>query len=162
MLSQTVEYALRAVVCLAGAPEGRLTTPQIAAETQVPPGYLSKLLQALGRAGVVASQRGLGGGFTLGRPAEELSVLDVVNAVDPLRRIAACPLGKREHQLHLCPLHRRLDAAIASVEAAFAATTIAEIIAENRPGDAFPEFGGEREPCPGRDSNPHSLATTGS
>ena len=106
--------------------------------------FRSKVLQALGRAGVVASQRGLGGGFTLGRSAEELSVLDVVNAVDPIRRITACPLGKLEHSLELCPLHRRIDAAIASVESAFAATTIAEIIRENEAGVAFPEFAATR------------------
>ncbi|NUQ01687.1 MAG: Rrf2 family transcriptional regulator, partial [Armatimonadetes bacterium] len=92
MISQTAEYALRAIVCLAAQPEGRLTTPQIAGATRVPAGYLSKVLQLLGRAGLVRSQRGLGGGFVLARPAELISVLDVVNAVDPIQRITGCPL----------------------------------------------------------------------
>lgn len=128
MLSQTVEYALRAVVCLADAPDGRLTTPQIAEATQVPAGYLSKVLQALGRAKIVKSQRGLGGGFVLARPAAELSILQVVNAVDPFQRIDGCPLGREAHKDQLCPLHLRLDNALAHVEQALASTTVAEVV----------------------------------
>src|SRR5690349_12957032 len=116
MISQTVEYALRATVYLADqAPEPR-TTEQISAVTRVPHAYLSKVLQNLARAGVVASQRGLHGGFILARPAEHLTILEVVNAVDPIRRIRQCPLGIATHGTFLCPLHRRLDEALASVE----------------------------------------------
>ena len=64
MISQTAEYALRAIVYLAGQ-ELPQTTQQIAATTRVPAGYLSKVLQALARGGLVHSQRGLHGGFTL-------------------------------------------------------------------------------------------------
>lgn len=134
MLSQTVEYALRAVVCLASSPEVRLTTPQIAEATKVPAGYLSKVLQSLGRAGIVESQRGLGGGFTLRRRADTLTVLEVINAVDPIQRIHRCPIDKPEHELELCPLHKRVDDAIAHIEEAFAQSIIAEILAEKPTG----------------------------
>jgi Rrf2 family protein len=130
MLSQTVEYALRAAVYLAyQAPEAR-TTDQIAEATRVPKAYLSKVLQSLGRAGLVHSQRGLGGGMTLTRPPEELTILEVVNAVEPIERIRTCPLGLQAHGIKLCPLHRRVDAALAMVEKAFAQTTLAEVLAE--------------------------------
>lgn len=130
MISRTAEYALRAIVCLADQ-EGRpLTTQQIAELTQVPAGYLSKVLQALGRGELVVSQRGLHGGFTLGRSSAEISVLDVVNAVDPIERIRKCPLGVKAHSGSLCPLHRRLDSAMEMVERAFAETTIAELLAD--------------------------------
>lgn len=129
MISQTAEYALRAAVCLAGRKEA-LTTQQIAAATRVPAGYLSKVLQALGRAGVVDSQRGLHGGFTLARSAEELTVLEVINAVDPVKRIEKCPLGLQRHGIRLCPLHKRLDDAIGLVEQAFGSSTIAELLTE--------------------------------
>ena len=142
MFSQTVEYALRAAVHLASrAPEAR-TTDQIAAATLVPRAYLSKVLQSLARAGVVQSQRGLGGGMTLGRPANELTILEVVNAVEPLQRIRTCPLGLAAHGDRLCPLHSRLDRALASVESAFAGTTLAEILSEptkSVPLCAFPQ-----------------------
>lgn len=130
MISQTAEYALRAIVCLAGQRDSALTTQQIATATKVPAGYLSKVLQALGKSGLVGSQRGLHGGFTLVRPADELTVLEVVNAVDPVKRIDKCPLNLKAHHGQLCPLHQRLDEAIGLVERAFGESTIAELLAE--------------------------------
>lgn len=130
MLSQTVEYALRAAVHLAQEAPSARTTDQIAEATRVPRAYLSKVLQSLARAGVVNSQRGLGGGMALGKPAAELTILEVVNAVEPIQRIRTCPLGLAAHGVHLCPLHRRLDNALATVEEAFRGTTLAEVIAE--------------------------------
>src|SRR5205085_10646343 len=129
MFSQTAEYALRAVVYLASHPDEPRTTHQIAEATKVPAGYLSKVMQGLSRAELVHSQRGLHGGFTLTRPADALTVLDVVQAVDPVRRIRSCPLGLKGH-VNLCPLHRRLDQAIALVEDALKQSTIAELLAE--------------------------------
>lgn len=147
MISQTAEYALRAVVCLASKPDLAFTTQQIAAATKVPAGYLSKVLQALGRAGVVQSQRGLHGGFTLSKTPAEITVLEVVNAVDPVKRITKCPLGLEAHGANLCPLHRRLDLAIAQMEKAFRESVIAELITEpneSRPLDlVFPGCGAE-------------------
>jgi Rrf2 family protein len=128
MISQTAEYALRAVVCLGTQGDRSLTTQTIAARTKVPAGYLSKVLQGLGRAGLVESQRGLGGGFSLARSLDEITILDVVNAVDPLKRIERCPLGLVEHGVQLCPLHRRLDDAIALTESLFQGTKIAELL----------------------------------
>ena len=66
MFSQTVEYALRAVVCLAGKAPSSQTTEQIAEQTRVPQAYLSKVLQNLRQGGIVVSQRGIGGGIKLG------------------------------------------------------------------------------------------------
>lgn len=130
MFSQTVEYALRAVVHLAYQAPAACTTDQLAEATQVPKAYLAKVVQALVRAGVVHSQRGLGGGVMLARDPRELTLLDVVNAVDPVERIRACPLGLKSHGVRLCPLHRRLDAAYALVEDAFRRTTLAEVLGE--------------------------------
>ena len=130
MFSQTVEYALRAVVHLAAeAPEAR-TTDQIAAVTRVPRAYLSKVLQSLAAAGLVQSRRGLGGGMALAKAAGEITILEVVSAVEPIQRIRTCPLGLAAHGIHLCPLHSRMDQALATVEEAFASTTLAEIIDE--------------------------------
>ena len=130
MFSQTVEYALRAVAHLAYAAPNPRTTEQVAEATRVPPAYLSKVLQALSRAGIVRSQRGVGGGIALARPADELTILEVVNAVEPIQRIKTCPLGLSSHGIRLCPLHRRLDNALALVEKAFGGTTLAEVLSE--------------------------------
>lgn len=132
MLSQSVEYALRAVVFLAREGEPH-TTAQVAEATQVPAPYLSKVLQGLARAGIVRSQRGIGGGMTLVPEPEKLTIFDVVSAVDPLQRIESCPLGLREHGVRLCALHRRLDNAMSSVEEAFRNSTLADVLADPNP-----------------------------
>lgn len=128
MISQTTEYALRAVVWLAANPEKPLTAQQIAEATRVPAGYLAKVLQGLSRAGLLHSQRGLGGGFTLARSPASLTMWEVVQAVDPLKRIHQCPLGFEAHGQELCLLHRQLDDAIASIEKAFSSCRISKLI----------------------------------
>jgi Rrf2 family protein len=124
MISQTAEYALRAFVYLANQHGRAQTTQQIAEATDVPVGYLAKVMQNLCRAGLIRSRRGLHGGFTLQKQPEEISILDVLQIVDPLRRIDSCPLNRPEHKGVLCPLHRRLDTAAAAVEAMFEDTMI--------------------------------------
>ena len=136
MFSQTVEYALRAVVHLASNAPAAQTTEEIARATKVPQAYLSKVLQNLVQAGVVKSQRGIGGGMALVKKPSELTILEVVNAVDPIKRIRSCPLGLASHGMRLCPLHHRVDKAMALVEDAFHSTTLQEVIDE--PTESFP------------------------
>jgi len=124
VITQTAEYALRAVVYLADQDEPK-TTFVIAEATQVPAGYLSKVMQGLNKAGLVQSQRGLHGGFVLLQKPEKLTVLCVVNAVEPIRRFHECPLGL--HGKNLCPLHRKLDDAAKAIEATFGETTISDM-----------------------------------
>ncbi len=131
MLSQTAEYALRAVVHVAGERPDLCTTAEIAAATEIPRHYLSKVMQSLVNADLVRSQRGLYGGFLLNKADRDLTVYEVVQAVDPIRRIQECPLGREAHRGNLCPLHRRLDAAVETLERGFRETTIAEILAES-------------------------------
>lgn len=129
MLSQTVEYALRAMVHVAGLePDQALSSEVLAQRTQIPKDYLSKVMRDLAVAQLVKSQRGPNGGFKLARPAAQISLLDVISAVDPIERIVRCPLGNPAH-LNLCPLHRRMDHAIAMIEQEFRKTTLAELLA---------------------------------
>jgi Rrf2 family protein len=116
-------------VWLGSNPDRTFSTLQISQATHTPAGYLSKVLQELARAGLVVSQTGRTGGFTLTRPPQRISVLDVINAVDPIERIDRCPLDLASH-VELCPLHRRLDNALGMVERAFAESTIGELVAE--------------------------------
>ncbi len=130
MFSQKVEYALRAVVHLAAEAPAPRTIDQIAEATRVPPAYLAKVIQGLVHEGIARSQRGIGGGISLVKTPAELTILEVVNAVDPIRRIDHCPLELASHGVNLCPLHRRVDNALALVEEAFRSSTLAEVLAE--------------------------------
>ena len=133
MLSQTVEYALRSVVFLAQHAPAPQKTSDIAEATKVPVAYLSKVLQGLRAQKIVRLQRGVGGGVSLAREIDELTILDVVNAVDPIKRITTCPLDLASHGVKLCSLHRRMDDAIMHMETAFRKTTLAELLEDPNP-----------------------------
>ena len=133
MFSTTTEYALRSMVLLAMRGGAPLTAQQIASETKVPIDYLFKVLQSLGRAGLVQAQRGKNGGFSLANDPADISIYDVVQAVDPIKRIAKCPLGLKAHGVRLCSLHRKLDDAMQHIEEAFSSTKLADLINDASP-----------------------------
>jgi Rrf2 family protein len=129
MISQAAEYALRSLLCLAESPPGTaMTTQQIAGRTRVPSGYLAKILQTLARAGLLSSQRGVNGGFSLAADLDRVTLLEVTRLTDASRRIATCPLGI--HGTNLCPLHRQLDGAAAAVESLLGRVTLGELLRE--------------------------------
>jgi Rrf2 family protein len=137
VFSQTVEYALRTIVWLAAQTGAPRTTQQVAKATKIPPGYLAKVLQSLGRAHLVNSQRGVNGGFTLAVPAERLSPWDVIEAIDPIQRIKKCPLGLKSHSKRLCPLHHRLDDALGLIEKRLKETRISDLVKATSKGKPF-------------------------
>ncbi len=148
MLSQTAEYALRAIVFLAENSDAAHTADQISHGTRVSVGYLAKIMQILAKAGLVNSQRGLHGGFVLARDPKVLSVYDVVQAIDPIQRITACPLQLEDHGADLCPLHRGLDNAMAAVETTFKRMTVHQMLTQpgaNRPLCSFPRNAPQKE-----------------
>lgn len=81
-LSARVDYALRAAAELASAAEGPVTTEQLARAQEIPAKFLEHILNQLRRAGLVRSQRGPVGGYWLARPAEAISLADIIRAVD--------------------------------------------------------------------------------
>ena len=131
MISQTTEYALRAVVYLASSGGTPINRNAIAEATGVPTDYLTKVLQELDQAAIVSAQRGPGGGYQLNVDPNNTSVYDVVEAISGVPRITVCPIVAEGHA-KLCPLHRRLDEAAALVEEAFRNTSISELIPNRR------------------------------
>lgn len=136
MFSQTVEYALRAMVQLASEAPDACTTKHIAEKTQVPGAYLAKVLQSMRKAGLVNSRRGVGGGVSLATSPKKISLLDVVNAVEPFERIHQCPLKLKSHSGALCPLHRQIDDVMAHVQKSYGNTSLADVL--DQPGQLTP------------------------
>lgn len=81
-LSARADYALRAVIELAASGDGHVTAEQLAKAQQIPAKFLEAILTQLRRAGLVRSQRGPDGGFWLARPAGEISLADIIRAID--------------------------------------------------------------------------------
>jgi Rrf2 family protein len=132
MLSKTAEYALRAVTCMGCQLDKPASADFLADKTKVPRRYLTRVLQDLSGAGLVRSRPGPGGGYELAKATDQLTILDVINAVAPLERIRSCPLALKSHT-KLCPLHTELDRAYAATEAAFAGVTIKQLVDSTSP-----------------------------
>jgi Rrf2 family protein len=81
-VSAKVDYALRAVIELAASGDGPVKGERIAQAQEIPLKFLENILGDLRHAGIVRSQRGVDGGYWLGRPAEEITVAEVVRAVE--------------------------------------------------------------------------------
>ncbi len=136
MFSRTAEYALRAMACLAIRPSQLVPTTTLAEQTKVPANYLAKVLQLLASRDLIEGRRGVGGGYKLSRPAEQINLLEVVNAVDPVERITQCPLGLSNHGSYLCPLHRKADQAAAAFIEIYQNVTLQDLLndpRENKP-----------------------------
>ena len=136
MLSLTSEYALRIMIFLTEHRGESLTAEQIASATLVPAGYTVKVLQQLSRAKLSKGQRGRNGGFTLDCDPTEVTLLEVVNVIDPIQRITTCPLGRVEHQNSLCPLHHRIDKAIGELESSLASMSLQDVL-NDAPGSTL-------------------------
>lgn len=136
MLSTTSEYALRIMIVLAESETEPTTSERIATLTRVPTDYSVKVLQMLARAGLVRAQRGRGGGFQIDCDPNTTTLLDVVNAIDPLERITSCPASREPHAGQLCPLHARLDEIIVLLQDSFRKMTLQSVI-DGSPGPAL-------------------------
>ncbi|MBX7099397.1 MAG: Rrf2 family transcriptional regulator [Myxococcaceae bacterium] len=98
-ISRKIEYGLRAMLFLAAQPEGSIVPFRaIAQRMEVPEEFLAKILKTLVRSGLASSSRGSRGGYALGRPASEITFLDVIEAVEGPVHVNVCTEGVAEHQ----------------------------------------------------------------
>lgn len=134
MLSQTAEYALRAVLYLAEH-EGEHPIPvdAIAEDLSIPRNYLSKILHTLAKRDLLSSSRGRGGGFELTVPASALPLLAVVEPFDELEGRQQCLLGRaRCNDASPCAAHHRWKEMVDRVTAFFRETTVKDLIQDAR------------------------------
>jgi len=131
-LSARGQYGVRAVVELAQSyPQGALALDRIARVQRIPPAYLERILAALRRAGLVVSTRGAHGGYCLARPPQEITVGQVVRALDgPIAPVAcASEAGSAPcDQAQGCPARLAWLRLRDGIAAALDATTIADLL----------------------------------
>ena len=89
------DYGIQAMVVLAGHGDGRLTLAEVSSRQGLSEAFLGKVMQELARAGLVLSFRGRGGGFQLARPADEISVREVIEAIDGPLALHPCLIDER-------------------------------------------------------------------
>jgi len=145
-VSQTAEYAIRAMSAIATLPEGiKIRAADLGRGAGIPAPYLSKILRRLVLAELLVSQKGQGGGFWLARPAAEIRFIDILNAVDAFPTDGRCAFGWGNcDQLLPCPLHGAWSRLSHQIRDWATGTNLAEV-ATAAEGDQriqmFPDFG---------------------
>jgi Rrf2 family transcriptional regulator, nitric oxide-sensitive transcriptional repressor len=128
MLSQTVEYALRATLYIARNHPRAVPVNDIAMEIDAPSGYLAKILSELARAGILESSRGPGGGFRIATHPNALALADVVRAIEG-REERRCLLGHGRCGANpQCTAHTRWSPIATAMDAFFGNTTLADLL----------------------------------
>lgn len=132
-LGRMTDYAVVALSRLAQERPGTvMTAPRLAAATGLPDPTVAKLLKALTQHGLLTAQRGVGGGYTLARPPERITMAEVVGALEGPIALIACVDGSDGDcslQGH-CPLRGRWEPVNAALRNALAAVTLADMAAE--------------------------------
>ncbi|MCG3181918.1 MAG: HTH-type transcriptional regulator IscR [Phycisphaerae bacterium] len=130
-ITRTTDYAVRVVLDLAiRLPSGqRVTSGQIARRQGIPPGYVPKVMQSLSRAGILATLPGRTGGVQLLRDPKELTVLEVVEAMEGPVALNRCLIRKGECPRDvICTVHKVWARAQESLTNVLAGATIASLI----------------------------------
>ncbi len=143
MITRECDYALRTVLCLAQAvPEQLMSTAQLAERMGIPYRFLRRIVARLADVGLVTTQRGNGGGLVLARSPKQISLLDVIHAVDSKNVMLNACLGENHacEWQNGCPVHRRLSGIQRQLDAELAQTSFADLLdgatapAYSRPG----------------------------
>ncbi len=128
-LSKKADYALLALRHLAvPGPRATASARELAESYDLPPELLAKVLQQLVRGGLLSSQQGIRGGYGLARPAAEITVVDVIEAIDGPMTVTAC--SESDHscdQYTKCNIRDPLWKLKDRIVAALSATTVAEL-----------------------------------
>jgi Rrf2 family protein len=137
-LTKRADYAIRAVLALGGAgPEDRLSVRWIAADRAIPERFLSRVMADLVAAGLVEGSEGRGGGYRLAKPADAISLLEVIEAVEGDSRRRTCILRGGPCQLNgVCDVHEVFAAAQEQTLRELSAATVAGIVAARRNSSA--------------------------
>ena len=158
MLSTTSQYALRALSHLAAQSGKAMLGRDLAESVEIPANYLSKVLLTLRNAGLVATTRGSGGGYRLGRPAHEIHLIDVVELFEEISRSKpSCFLGRTRACSETTPCHAHSSwKNLQSAYLTFLISTPLSAIAGER--DGFWRSSGLRREPP---SKPQQITHTG-
>jgi len=134
LITRATEYAIRAILYLAKQPPKEIVLKKDICKTQdITPALLTKILQPLIKAGIVGSQRGVGGGFYLIKPPTEISLLDIVEAQEGTLLLNQCMAGPGTCERDVfCPVHGAWKEVRDELTGTLARYTFADLVAKER------------------------------
>ena len=128
-VSAKADYAIRAAVELAAAGDGPVKGDRVAKAQGIPPNFLENILADLRNAGIVMSRRGAEGGYWLARPADEVSLADVIRAVDgPLANVRGVRSDQLEYEGSAASLRDVWIAVRASLRGVLEQVSLADVV----------------------------------
>ncbi len=130
-LNRLTDYAVVVMAQMALRDKATLTAGEIARDTGVPLPTVAKVLNALARDGLIVSQRGATGGYGLSRPAGEIAVADIIQAIEGPIALTACVDGSTNHcdVQDLCPMRGGWDKVNRAIRGALDSVTLADMAA---------------------------------
>jgi Rrf2 family protein len=134
MFSRSAGYSIQALTYLAAQPSGKLTgAREIAAASRVPMPFLWKLLRNLSQQKLLRSFKGVHGGYELARPAQKITIGEILAATPDSGLMDACVLGLGQCDEHNpCPLHTAWQTLRGEIETFLKRTTLADLARESR------------------------------
>lgn len=143
-ITKQTDYGIVLLTHLAAAPERQVNAPELSAETHLPLPMVSKILKLLVREGLLASHRGVKGGYSLTRPPEEISMAEVVTALEGPIAITECIDDQSSNCSHepICPVRGRWHRINTALREALAGISLAEMADAPRPEPKLVTLGG--------------------
>jgi Rrf2 family protein len=134
LLSRACEYGLQALLYIAAVPQGKyVLTREVASQCGLSYHFLGKILHDLVKNRLLTSQKGPSGGFTLAKPADEITLLDVINAIEGRDFLSACVLGLSYcGEPNPCPVHSQWVETKEKIHQMFAGRTITQLLEVTR------------------------------
>lgn len=131
-VNRQTDYAIRVVLALAKQPQGtRLSSASIGKKMLIPAAFLSRIVAELAQAGVVHTFPGRDGGLQLARPAEEISLRDIVELMEGPLLLSECMLGEQACPFEeACPVRTRWDRLQQAILDELSRTNFAELVGE--------------------------------
>ncbi len=128
-LNRITDYAVVVLTRMVRDPDEQVTAPQLSEESNVPAPTVAKVLKALAKEGVLASQRGVNGGYRLARPAGDISMLEVIRALEGPVSLTACVDGAEGDcdVEQLCPVRGNWDRVNTAIRGALAEVSLEDM-----------------------------------
>jgi Rrf2 family protein len=142
IFSKTCEYGLQAMIYLAVV-QKKVGIAEISEKQELPSHYLSKILQSLVRAKILLSAKGPTGGFWLAKPATDIPLSDIVDAIDGLESLEQCGLGlKKCDSKQPCAIHHQFKPHREAILELFYMTTLQDIMNKYESGECVLNLNG--------------------
>lgn len=144
MFSTSCHYGLQAMIYIAlhASEDENVSLNEIAEEQEIPKHFLSKILQLLVKHKLLVSMKGPTGGFNLNRNPKEITLIEVIEAIDGLDMFDQCGIGfKRCDDEHPCPIHEDYKKVRNQIQNLFESKTLEELVDEVESGDSIVSLG---------------------